>query len=132
MKIKSVAISVTVKDVASSSKFLMDHFSFKEKWSTNEFAYLIHDDFDFPVIFMESGMSILPEAIRNQKISGCILAFVVQDLELEEKRLKGENVNISAPITEDPWGERLFQVTDPNGLTIQLVQWVKPTDSQYS
>lgn len=27
---------------------------------------------------------------------------------------------------EEPWGERLFQVTDPNGIVIQLVEWVAP------
>jgi predicted enzyme related to lactoylglutathione lyase len=131
MKIDSLAISVTVENVQASSKFLLDHFAFKEKWSTSEFAYLIHDDITSPVIFMQSGMNALPETIREQKISGCIIAFVVKDLELEERRLKKEGVSISSPISEDPWGERLFQITDPNGLTIQLVQWVQPSDSQY-
>ncbi len=27
-------------------------------------------------------------------------------------------------LREEPWGERLFQVTDPNGVIIQLVDWV--------
>jgi hypothetical protein len=28
------------------------------------------------------------------------------------------------PIETEPWGERFFQILDPNGLIIQLVQWV--------
>ncbi|MGF6940862.1 putative glyoxalase superfamily protein PhnB [Streptomyces auratus] len=27
------------------------------------------------------------------------------------------------PLREEPWGERLFQVTDPNGIVLQLVEW---------
>lgn len=27
------------------------------------------------------------------------------------------------PLIEDDWGERVFQVTDPNGVIIQLVDW---------
>ncbi|MFI0420946.1 hypothetical protein [Spongiactinospora sp. 9N601] len=35
---------------------------------------------------------------------------------------------ITMPLRVDPWGERLFQVTDPNGVVIQLVDWVTPAD----
>ncbi|MFG3708481.1 VOC family protein [Micromonospora sp. NPDC047670] len=39
-------------------------------------------------------------------------------------RLAGEGVAITMPLREEPWGERLFQVTDPNGVVIQFVEWV--------
>jgi len=28
------------------------------------------------------------------------------------------------PLQTEPWGERFLQVADPNGVVIQLVQWV--------
>lgn len=74
---------------------------------------------------------MLPDSIRNQIVSGIIVAFVVEDVEAELTRLKSEGIAITAPLQEDPWGERLFQVTDPNGVVIQLVQWVEPTDERY-
>jgi uncharacterized glyoxalase superfamily protein PhnB len=33
-------------------------------------------------------------------------------------------VPIATPLQTEPWGERFFQMTDPNGVVIQLVQWV--------
>ena len=33
-------------------------------------------------------------------------------------------MEITTPIETEEWGERYFQVTDPNGVVIQLVQWV--------
>ena len=36
---------------------------------------------------------------------------------------------VSAVIETEPWGERYFQVADPNGVVIQLVQWVTPPRS---
>jgi uncharacterized glyoxalase superfamily protein PhnB len=27
------------------------------------------------------------------------------------------------PLREEEWGERLFQITDPNGIVVELVQW---------
>jgi len=31
------------------------------------------------------------------------------------------------PLTAEEWGERAFQVRDPNGVIIQLVDWKVPT-----
>ena len=55
--------------------------------------------------------------------AGLILAFVVDDLEGELNRLQDEGVAITMPLTEEDWGERAFQVRDPNGVIIQLVDW---------
>lgn len=33
------------------------------------------------------------------------------------------------PVREEPWGERLFQITDPNGVIVQFVEWVTPADA---
>lgn len=132
MKINETAISLTVADVAASSDFMQQHFGFTQKWSTDDFVYLTHKNSVPPIIFLKTGKDVLPKSIRDQKASGIILAFVVDDLEAEEQRLRESGVAITEPITEDPWGERLFQATDPNGVTVQLVQWVPPRDDQYN
>jgi uncharacterized glyoxalase superfamily protein PhnB len=31
------------------------------------------------------------------------------------------------PLTCEEWGERAFQVRDPNGVIVQLVDWNAPT-----
>ncbi len=67
---------------------------------------------------------------RNQHAAGLILAFNVTDLEFEERRLREEGVIITMPLLEEPWGERLFQVTDPNGIIVQLVEWVTPRQGE--
>jgi uncharacterized glyoxalase superfamily protein PhnB len=56
-------------------------------------------------------------------VSGIILAFVVADLERELARLQAEGVAITMALTEEEWGERAFQVRDPNGVIVQLVDW---------
>jgi uncharacterized glyoxalase superfamily protein PhnB len=48
---------------------------------------------------------------------------VVDDLEGELARLQGEGVAITMPLTEEDRGERAFQVRDPNGVIVQLVDW---------
>jgi uncharacterized glyoxalase superfamily protein PhnB len=51
-----------------------------------------------------------------------LIAFVVDAIDREDARLQAEGVTITTAIETEPWGERCFQVTDPNGIVIQLVQ----------
>lgn len=74
-------------------------------------------------MFLRRGIQVLPEGFRDQHASGIILAFTVSDLATEERRIRDEGVQITMPLREEEWGEKLFQVTDPNGVIIQLVEW---------
>jgi uncharacterized glyoxalase superfamily protein PhnB len=38
--------------------------------------------------------------------------------------LQAEGVTIATPLETEPWVERFFQVIDPNGIVLQLVQWM--------
>lgn len=127
MKITASTVSLTIDDVAASSAFLVEHFGFHEYSAdeNNNFASLGREDSGMTVIFLRRGVEILPESYRDQHAAGVILAFTVSDLETEERRLREENVNITLPLQEESWGERLFQVTDPNGIVIQLVEWTE-------
>ncbi|HEX2994043.1 MAG TPA: VOC family protein [Anaerolineales bacterium] len=132
MKMKSSAISITVSEVPLSSKFLHEHFGFEEKFNADGFAYLHHPDAGMDIVFLRLGMEVLPQSMHDKTVEGLIVAFVVEDIEAEEKRLKSESVAITLSLQEDPWGERLFQVEDPNGVTYQVVQWVEASDQQYA
>ena len=70
---------------------------------------------------------MLPDWLRDRHTDGTIVAFIVDDLTAAEQRLRDEGVEITLPIREEPWGERLFMVTDPNGVVYELVEWVQPT-----
>ncbi len=126
MKITASTISLTVDDVAASSAFLIKHFGFQEYSAdeNNNFASLGREDSGMTIIFLRRGVEVLPESYRDQHAAGIILAFTVSDLDSEERRLREESGNITLPVQEESWGERLFQVTDPNGIIIQLVEWV--------
>jgi catechol 2,3-dioxygenase-like lactoylglutathione lyase family enzyme len=127
MHVTSSAISFTVDDVTVSSKFLATHFGFRERMAADGFASLGRDDGAVDVVFLRRGIEVLPDWLRDRRAEGTILAFVVDDLDGEERRLRDEGVEISLPIREEPWGERLFMVTDPNGVVYELVEWVQPT-----
>ena len=130
MQITASAVSLNVDDVVASSKFLATHFGFREQMAAEGFASLGRDDSAMNVVFLKRGIEVLPEGFRDERASGVIVAFVVADLAAEEARLRREGVAITMPIREEPWGERLFQVTDPNGVIIELVEWVTPAGKE--
>jgi uncharacterized glyoxalase superfamily protein PhnB len=123
MKITSSAVSLNVDDVRASSAFLVDHFGFREEMAADGFASLARDDAGMNVVFLRRGLQTRPEDQRDDHAAGLILAFVVDDLEEELDRLRAEGVAITMPLTVEEWGERAFQVRDPNGVIVQLVDW---------
>ncbi|MGH3852102.1 MAG: VOC family protein [Pseudonocardiaceae bacterium] len=123
MRITSSAVSLNVDDVAASSSFLVEHFGFREEMAADGFASLRRQDAGMNVVFLRRGLRTLPADQRDDHEGGVILAFVVEDLEGELARLRGRGVAITMPLTEEEWGERAFQVLDPNGVIVQLVDW---------
>lgn len=123
MKISSYGVALTVTDVPASSAFLSRHFGFREEMAADGFASLARDDVGMKVAFLRRGLPTLPDDQRDDHASGVIIALVVDDLEGELARLESEGVTITMPLTVEEWGERAFQVRDPNGVIIQLVDW---------
>lgn len=124
MKVTAAAVSLTVEDAAASSAFLQEHFGFTEEMAADGFASLTREDVGMHVAYLRRGLPTLPDDQRDHHADGVILAFVVDDLEGELARLQAEGVAVTMPLTVEEWGERAFQVRDPNGVIVQLVDWV--------
>jgi uncharacterized glyoxalase superfamily protein PhnB len=126
VQITASAVSLNVEDVAASTAFLIEHFGFRQVMAADGFASLAREDTAMYVVFLRRGLDTLPEDQRDKHAAGLILAFTVEDLEGELARLQSEGVPITMPLTVEDWGERAFQVTDPNGVLIQLMDWSAP------
>lgn len=123
MHVKASTISLTVGNVAKSADFLVKHLGYRQQMAAEGFASLSRDDAAINVVFLQQGIEVLPEDQRDQHASGLILALAVADLEAELARLTSEGVSITLPLQEEEWGERLFQVKDPNGVVVEFVEW---------
>jgi catechol 2,3-dioxygenase-like lactoylglutathione lyase family enzyme len=125
VKINASTISLTIDDVAASRAFFIEHLGYQERAAAEGFASLTRDD-AVDIVLLQRGIEVLPPEQRDQRAAGLILAFTVDTLDAEDKRLREEGVEITMPLREEPWGERLFQITDPNGIIIQFVEWTTP------
>jgi predicted enzyme related to lactoylglutathione lyase len=128
VRITSSAISLNVPDERASAAFLREHFGFVEEMSSDGFVSLTRPDAGFNVIFLRTGLATFkPAAMAGHRADGLLLVFVVDDIDAEHARLTDAGLAFTTPMETEPWGERYFQVTDPNGVVIQLVQWVTET-----
>lgn len=123
MKVTTSAVALNVNDVSASSAFLTDHFGFREEMAADGFTSLTRNDAGMNVVFLRRGLATLPNDQRDAHATGVILALVVEDLDAELARLTSEGVPITMPLTREDWGQRAFQVTDPNGIKIELTDW---------
>jgi predicted enzyme related to lactoylglutathione lyase len=125
MRITSSAVSLNIADERASAAFLRDHFGFVEEMSADAFVSLTRPDAGFNVIYLRSGLpTFKPTSMAGRAADGLLLVFVVDDVDAESDRLARAGLEFTTPIETEPWGERYFQVTDPNGVVIQLVQWM--------
>jgi uncharacterized glyoxalase superfamily protein PhnB len=99
--------------------------------SADGFISLSRKDAGFNIIFLRTGLeSFKPTQMGGHRADGLLIVFVVDDIDGEYARLQAEGVPITTPTETESWGERFFQVTDPNGVVIQLVQWITEPNPQ--
>lgn len=66
-----------------------------------------------------------PAALAGHRADGLLVVFVVDDIDRVYAELLSAGVPMTTAIETEPWGERYFQMTDPNGVVYQLVQWIE-------
>jgi uncharacterized glyoxalase superfamily protein PhnB len=132
MNITASAISLNVADVAASADWATRHLGFEPAMAAEGFASLGHASAGFNLVYLATGLPTFKPASAAGHADGLLVVFTVDDVEAEHARLVGEGVDVVTPPETEPWGERYFQVADPNGVIYQLVQWVEPTDPQYA
>ncbi len=123
--ITASALSLNVADPVASAEFAKRHLGFEEAMAADGFVSLSRPDAGFNLIFLRTGLETFkPVSMRGHEADGLLVAFVVDDVDAVCARLEGEGVAITTPLETEDWGERYFQVTDPNGVVVQFVQWM--------
>lgn len=125
MHVTASAISLTVADPELSAAFLEQHLGFTREMAADGFVSLARPDVGCNVIYLRAGLpTFKPRDRAARTADGVLLVLVVDDIDAEYERLAEAGATILTPIETEAWGERYFQLEDPNGVVVQLVQWV--------
>lgn len=125
MKVSATAISLNVADPQASADFLSRHVGHAVAMEADGFVSLTHPDGGPNIVYLRTGLpSFKPAHRAGAAGDGLLLAFVVDDVDTAHRALQAAGAKVvTAPETE-PWGERFCQFEDPNGVIVQLVQWM--------
>ncbi|MFT4200677.1 VOC family protein [Gordonia sp. (in: high G+C Gram-positive bacteria)] len=127
MQINATAVSLNVADPVSSADFFRRHLGYREVMADDGFVSLEHPDrAGENIIFLRTGLpSFKPPHRAGDAGEGLLLAFVVDDVDSAYSAMQADGAELVTRPTTEPWGERYCQFADPNGIIVQLVEWVK-------
>ncbi|WP_017569965.1 VOC family protein [Nocardiopsis halotolerans] len=127
MNIELVGLAVLCDDPRASAEWFAEHFGFTVNvdlgWYVNT-QNAQHRNLSLD--FVHRDHESWPDALRGKAVAGTLIAFLVPDVDAEEKRLREAGLEIVLPLVSEPWGQRRFQVSGPEGLFVEVLQMVEP------
>lgn len=129
MHITQSAVSLNVSDPGASSAWVQQHLGFSVDMAADGFVSLSHPDSGFTLIYLRTGLPTFKPSFAAADVTGLLVVFTVSDIDADYQTLREAGAEIVTPIETEPWGERYFQMADPNRVVYQLVQWVAPADA---
>lgn len=130
MRIDGYSVSLNVADPKASADFITSHFGFHTQMEIDQLTTVGHADSPFSIVFLQQGIDTFKPADQAGHANGLLIVFSVADVDAEYERLVAAGVPMVTEIETEPWGERYFQVADPNGLILQAVSWVEQPASE--
>jgi catechol 2,3-dioxygenase-like lactoylglutathione lyase family enzyme len=128
MQLNLIGLAVMSNDPTASARWFVDHFGFEIGVDIGWYVNTQHQGHkNFSLDFVRRDHESMPDVVRGKRVAGTLLAFLVDDVDGEEARLRREGLEIVLPLVTEPWGQRRFQVTGPDGLVVEVLQAIDPS-----
>ncbi|MCR8843501.1 VOC family protein [Paenibacillus sp. SC116] len=137
MKISSFYPVVLSEQVAASSAFYKEYFGFEAVFESDWYVSLrlSNGDISYELAIMDPTHATIPAAFQH-KVQGLILNFEVDDVDAEYERLiQTAKLPLHSEIKDEAFGQRHFITADPNGVLIDIITIIPPSEqflSQYN
>lgn len=114
-----------VRDVAATSAFYQDLFGFTPVFASDWYMHLRAADGPQELAVIAYDHDTIPEEGR-MPTSGLILSFEVEDAAAEAARFAAKGIRIAQPLRDEPFGQRHFIASDPNGILLDVITPIAP------
>lgn len=115
-------------DVPGAARFYMDHFRFRPSFESDWYVHLqSSEDENVNIAILQGDHETVPEAARG-RVSGLLLNFEVEDVDAEYSRAEASGLPILLPLKDEPFGQRHFITRDPNGVLIDVIKPIPPSE----
>jgi uncharacterized glyoxalase superfamily protein PhnB len=125
--INLIGHALMAENPSTSAQWFADHFGFKINTNIGWYVNTQHPGHpNVSLDFVDRTHESSPDVLRGKQVAGTLLAFLVADVDAEERRLRAEGLEIVLPLVTEPWGQRRVQVQGPDGLVVEVLQVVAP------
>ncbi len=132
MKTNSFYPVIMTENVASSSTFYTTHFGFETVYEADWYVSLRQTAGNIPyelALLDASHLTIPPH--YQASVQGLILNFEVDDVDsVYERLIQNEKLPLQLDIRDEEFGQRHFITSDPNGVLLDIIQIIPPSDTE--
>jgi len=113
--------------VDETADFYVRHFAFRKLFACDWYVHLQSSEAaQVNLAVMQAGHPTIP-GTKAERTSGLLISFEVDDVDAQHARLAAAGVPIVRSLCDEPWGQRHFIATDPNGVLIDVITPVAPS-----
>lgn len=136
MKTNSFYPVIMTDRVQATSAFYTEHFGFEQVFEAEWYVSLKAGSGDsgnaYELAIIDYTHPTIPEAFRSQA-RGMILNFETDDVDAQYERLiRQAGLPLRQDMRDEDFGQRHFLTSDPNGILIDVIKIIPPSESYSS
>lgn len=123
---------ILTEKVALSSTFYSTYFQFEKVYEADWYVSLrmTNGKVPYELALLDASHPTIPP-VYQKRVQGLILNFEVDDVDSEYKRLiLNEKLPLQLDIRNEEFGQRHFITSDPNGVLIDIIQIIPPSETE--
>lgn len=130
MQVSSLYTVICANDVTTAAQFYIDNFAFETVFASDWYVSLrLPGDTPYELAVLDPNHPSMPAAYRATT-SGILLSFEVDDADAVYASLVQERgLTPVHDIRSEEWGQRHFIVADPNGVLIDVITSIPPSEA---
>ncbi|TPM20853.1 VOC family protein [Mesorhizobium sp. B2-3-6] len=128
MKTTSYYPVLMTGDVAGTAAFYVEHFAFGPLFTSDWYVHLQSvESKRVNLGIVQGDHETIPEEGRGRS-SGLLINFEVRDPDAVYERITAAGLPILRSLRDEPFGQRHFITRDPNGVLIDVIKPIPPSE----
>ncbi len=116
--------------VAETARFYVEHFRFKRQFDSDWYVHLQSlENASVNLAILDGDHETIPVSARGGRATGLLLNFEVTDVDAEYERVMDRGLDVLLALRDEPFGQRHFIVRDPNGVMVDVIQPIPPSEA---
>ncbi len=115
--------------VADTARFYERHFRFTRQFDSDWYVHLqSSEDANVNLAILDGGHATIPAPARGGTASGVLLNFEVEDASAEYQRVLEQGLSVLLELRDEAFGQRHFIVQAPDGVLVDVIQPIPPSE----